>query len=178
MNLTPIVVNKCEALVPAIDVTHLSAEMREAYQYARDKQSAQEDALAVLTDSLELPQLHLSRHRLNDLLRLFDFPDPNITAGERSVTTVPLQQLFVLNSDFMIVQAKALAARLSRETESDAGRINRLFQLLYGRLPTDDDYKVSAAFLQEPSAEARDSLSRLEQYCLAMLGTNEFAYID
>jgi anion-transporting ArsA/GET3 family ATPase len=65
VNLTPIVVNKCEALVPAIDVTHLSAEMREAYQYARDKQSAQEDALAVLTDSLELPQLHLSRHRLN-----------------------------------------------------------------------------------------------------------------
>ena len=121
---------------------------------------------------------YVSRHRLNDLLRLFDFPDPNITAGERSVTTVPLQQLFVLNSDFMIVQAKALAARLSRETESDAGRINRLFQLLYGRLPTDDDYKVSAAFLQEPSAEARDSLSRLEQYCLAMLGTNEFAYID
>jgi hypothetical protein len=65
VNLTPIVVNKCEALVPAIDITHLSADMREAYQYARDKLSAQEDALAVLNDSLELPQLHLSRHRLN-----------------------------------------------------------------------------------------------------------------
>jgi hypothetical protein len=51
--------------VPAIDVTHLSADMRKAYQYARDKQSAQEDALAVLTDSLALPQLHLSRQRLN-----------------------------------------------------------------------------------------------------------------
>ena len=38
---------------------------------------------------------YISRHRLDDLLRLFDFPDPNITAGERSVTTVPLQQLFV-----------------------------------------------------------------------------------
>lgn len=121
---------------------------------------------------------HVSRHRLNDLLRLFDFPDPNITAGERSVTTVPLQQLFVLNSDFMIVQAKALAARLSRETESDADRISRLFQLLYGRLPTDDDYQVSIAFLREPPAIAGDSLSPLEQYCLAMLGTNEFAYVD
>ncbi len=121
---------------------------------------------------------YVSRHRLNDLLRLFDFPDPNITAGERSVTTVPLQQLFVLNSDFMIVQAKALAARLSREAESDADRINRLFQLLYGRLPTDEERRVSVVFLQEPSAEAGDSLSPLEQYCLAMLGTNEFAYVD
>jgi hypothetical protein len=48
---------------------------------------------------------YVSRHQLNDLLRLFDFPDPNITAGERSVTTVPLQQLFVLNSGFMIGQS-------------------------------------------------------------------------
>ncbi len=120
----------------------------------------------------------VSRHRLNDLLRLFDFPDPNITAGERSITTVPLQQLFVLNSDFMIVQAKALAARLSREAESDADRISRLFQLIYGRMPTDEDINVSVAFLQEPSAEVGDSLSPLEQYCLAMLGTNEFAYVD
>ena len=65
VHLTPIVVNKCEAFVPAIDVTHLSADMREAYQYARDKQSAQEDSLAVLSDSIELPQMHVSRQRLN-----------------------------------------------------------------------------------------------------------------
>ena len=39
--------------------------MREAYQYARDKQSAQEDSLAVLSDSIELPQMHVSRQRLN-----------------------------------------------------------------------------------------------------------------
>ncbi len=121
---------------------------------------------------------YVSRHRLNDLLRLFDFPDPNITAGERSVTTVPLQQLFVLNSDFMIVQAKALAARLSQEAKSDEDRIRRLFQLLYGRLPTDDEYHVSVIFLKEPAGKTGDSMSLLEQYCLAMLGTNEFAYVD
>jgi len=36
----------------------------------------------------------ISRHQLNDLLRLFDFPDPNITSDRRSVATVPLQQRF------------------------------------------------------------------------------------
>src|SRR5438128_3783707 len=39
----------------------------------------------------------VSRHDLNGLLRLFDFPDPNLTAEKRPVTIVPLQQLFVLN---------------------------------------------------------------------------------
>ena len=40
----------------------------------------------------------ISRHDLNGLLRLFDFPDANITSDVRSETTVPQQQLFVLNS--------------------------------------------------------------------------------
>ncbi len=57
----------------------------------------------------------VSRHELNPLLRLFDFPDPNITSDERPVTTVPLQQLFVLNSEFMVRNAKALAARIQGE---------------------------------------------------------------
>ena len=44
----------------------------------------------------------ISRHDLAWMLRLFDFPDPNITSGGRVETTVPLQQLFVLNSEFMV----------------------------------------------------------------------------
>src|SRR5262249_15208047 len=37
----------------------------------------------------------ISRHDLNGLLRLFDFPDANITSEKRTETTVPQQQLFV-----------------------------------------------------------------------------------
>ncbi|MBL8810652.1 MAG: DUF1553 domain-containing protein [Planctomycetaceae bacterium] len=120
----------------------------------------------------------VSRHRLNDLLRLFDFPDPNITSGERSVTTVPLQQLFVLNSDFMVNQSRALAERLNREASSDDGRVDRLFALLFGRKPTDDEKNAAMGFLQSKESDPSDRLSRLEQFCLAMLGTNEFAYVD
>ena len=64
----------------------------------------------------------VSRHDLDGLLRLFDFPDPNITSDERTVTTVPLQQLFVLNSEFMVRQAKALAARLTADHGRDRRR--------------------------------------------------------
>ena len=120
----------------------------------------------------------ISRHRLNDLLRLFDFPDPNITAGERTVTTVPLQQLFVLNSDFMVSQSRAFAARLQTDAATDEARIDRAFGLLFGRQPTADERVTAVKFLEESAALDGDTLSRMEQYCLALLGTNEFAYVD
>ena len=121
---------------------------------------------------------YISRHRLNDLLRLFDFPDPNITAGERTVTTVPLQQLFVLNSDFMVSQSRSFAARLQKDAATDQMRIDRAFGLLFGRPPTVDERATAVEFLEESPTADGDKLSPLEQYCLALLGTNEFAYVD
>jgi mono/diheme cytochrome c family protein len=121
----------------------------------------------------------VSRHELNPLLRLFDFPDPNLTSAERPVTTVPLQQLFVLNSEFMAQNARALAARLQSAAADDAGRIARAFQLLYGRPATARESALGLAFLsgQDPPGSA-PSLGRWERYTQALLATNEFLYID
>ncbi len=117
----------------------------------------------------------VSRHELNPLLRLFDFPDPNITADERTVTTVPLQQLFVLNSDFLIGNAKTLAARMTAMATDDAGRIGNAFLLLYGRPATPQELQMGLAFL---AGSAEGSLSRWEQYSQVLLSTNEFLYVD
>jgi cytochrome c553 len=119
----------------------------------------------------------ISRHELNSLLRLFDFPDPNITSGERTVTTVPLQQLFVLNSEFMTRSAKALAARLTAEPEEDdAARIRRAFPLVYGRPVTDRELQLGLAFLAEGTGAS--ALTRWEQYAQVLLSTSEFLYVD
>jgi cytochrome c553 len=125
----------------------------------------------------------VSRHELNTLLRLFDFPDPNITNDERTVTTVPLQQLFVLNSEFMVRNAKALAARLTAHPdEDDAVRVRRAFWLLYGRSATDRELQLGLAFLAaEPSGAEDDSgsvLTRWEQYAQVLLSASEFLYVD
>ncbi|MEO1994906.1 MAG: PSD1 and planctomycete cytochrome C domain-containing protein [Planctomycetaceae bacterium] len=120
----------------------------------------------------------ISRHKLNDLLRLFDFPDPNITAGQRSVTTVPLQQLFVLNSDFVLRQAKALAVRLQQDGADDAERIQRAYALMFSRRPTQTELDDSLEFLRDPELKSAKRLSVWEQYALALLGTNEFMFID
>lgn len=121
---------------------------------------------------------YVSRHKLNDLLRLFDFPDPNITAGERSVTTVPLQQLFVMNSEFMTSQARALAARLKRDAKENGTRVERAYSLLYGRPPGADEKEAAETFLMSRPSESSQGLDALEQLCLAMLGSNEFTYVD
>jgi len=124
----------------------------------------------------------VSRHELDNMLRLFDFPDANITASTRSETTVPQQQLFVINSPFMLNQARAFAARLQSEAGDDAGaRIVLAFRLAFARVPTDDELQLGLAFVgAEDSAELRDgtSLNRWERYAQILLASNEFMYLD
>ena len=119
----------------------------------------------------------VSRHSLDGLLRLFDFPDPNITADKRTVTAVPLQQLFVLNSEFMERQAKALAARLTGAPGDDAEKVRRAFPLLYARPATDREVAMAVEFL-EATDEPKAPLSRWEQYAQVLLGANEFLFVD
>jgi cytochrome c553 len=124
----------------------------------------------------------VSRHNLDPLLRLFDFPDPNITSDRRPVTTVPLQQLFVLNSEFMVRQSKALVARLSEtKDEDDAARIRRAFPLLYGRPARDLEVELGLEFLKSAAASSDKkgkSLTPWEQYAQVLLSANEFMYVD
>ncbi|HLW64829.1 MAG TPA: DUF1553 domain-containing protein, partial [Gemmataceae bacterium] len=123
----------------------------------------------------------VSRHELNNLLRLFDFPDANITSERRTETTVPQQQLFVMNSPFFIARAKALAARLTAESPDEAARIRRACVLAYGRPVTDDELSLGQRFLasKDLSDEAqKNQLSRWERYVQALLAANEFLYVD
>ncbi len=128
----------------------------------------------------------VSRHDLSGLLRLFDFPDPNITSSERNVTTVPLQQLYVMNSEFVIRTAKALAVRLTAgSNEDDASRIRRAFLLLYGRPATARELQLGLEYLTMPQAPSDDrpghdgkALTPWEEYAQVLLSANELLYID
>ncbi|HTU89268.1 MAG TPA: DUF1553 domain-containing protein, partial [Gemmataceae bacterium] len=117
----------------------------------------------------------ISRHDLDSLLRLFDFPDPNITSGARPVTIVPLQQLFVLNSEFMIARARSLAAKLTSEEEDDAVRIRKAFARVFGRPASEREIQTGLAFLRNAEKTA---LRPWEQYAQALLSANEFVFVD
>src|SRR5204862_6820639 len=79
----------------------------------------------------------ISRSRLDPTLAVFDFPDANVSSEKRSVTTVAQQQLFVLNSPFMIDSAKAFAERLNGAGPDDGARVVAAYRLAYGREPTE-----------------------------------------
>jgi len=121
----------------------------------------------------------VSRHDLSGFLRLFDFPDANITSDRRSETTVPQQQLFVLNSPFMVNQAKAFAARLQKEAADSKGQVQRAYLLAFGRPATDDEVAMGLTYLNGQDREASaNKISRIERYAQALLASNEFMYID
>jgi Protein of unknown function (DUF1553)/Protein of unknown function (DUF1549) len=119
----------------------------------------------------------VSRLEPNKLAVLFDFPDANVTSSKRSVTTVPQQQLFVLNSDFTIETAKAFARRLEKAAPVEADRIALAFRLAYGRPPSDVEQRASAEFLRD-STKTQERLNAWEQFAQALLASNEFLWVD
>src|SRR4029077_14093863 len=95
----------------------------------------------------------VSRYKLDDYLQLFDFPSPNLSAERRFTTTVPLQRLFFMNSDFMQQQGELIARRVSSEPNNTA-RIQKAYLLIFGRGASDAEIKAGLAFLtSEPLKE-------------------------
>jgi hypothetical protein len=88
----------------------------------------------------------------------------------------------VLNSDFILRQARALAARLTEGEVVPAERIARAIELVYGRVATPDEIALGVQFIQAAKSgdakDADDQLSAWEQYAQVLLSANEFMYID
>jgi hypothetical protein len=118
----------------------------------------------------------VSRLKLNDMLMQFDYPDANVHAEKRSVTNTAMQKLFMLNSPFVMGQAKALAARVSSEKD-DEGRIRLAYRLLYGREPDATEVEPALEFLRRANPEDA-GLSRWEQYAQVLIASNEALYVD
>ncbi len=105
----------------------------------------------------------VSRGRMSNLLRLYDFPDPTQTSPGRDLTTTSLQQLFVMNSSFMHQQAAALAKAVDQEHD-DAAKIRSLYRKVLARDPGSKELDLALSYL------ARGTL---EQYAHVLLSTNE-----
>ena len=55
------------------------------------------------------------RGALPPSLAVFDLPNPDLVTGTRSVTTVPAQALFMMNSPFVRDMARAASTRVADE---------------------------------------------------------------
>ena len=114
---------------------------------------------------------YIDREDLPGLLASFDLPSPDASQAKRSETTVPQQALYLMNSDFVIQQAKALAARTLEKQAEDAptddlqgrarARIQRLYRLALARDPDAEEMQAAQFFVDPASIEEfRQSLQR------------------
>jgi hypothetical protein len=108
----------------------------------------------------------VSRGRLNTLLQLYDFPQATMHSPEREVTTSPLQQLFVVNSNFVEERADDLARRVSKEKDVPA-KVRALYHRLLARDPSEHELQLAQAYLESAT---------LAQYAQALLSTNEVIF--
>lgn len=99
----------------------------------------------------------VSRFMLADYHKTFDFPNPTLSASKRFVTSVPLQRLFFMNSDFVYEAAAQLAAKTAETPESIARAKAEKEAAEAKDAKTDDDKSDKTAKSEgEPKAEEEE----------------------
>ena len=149
----------------------------------------------------------IERQNLPGLFRTFDFASPDTTSPQRFSTTVPQQALFLMNSPFVVQQAKSLLERPEvKAMGSEAEKLRKMFQIAYQRWPDPDEIKLIQQFIEHqeassrgpetgkasapggasgaqldakgPAKEKSKALSAWEKYAQVLLLSNELVFLD
>lgn len=118
----------------------------------------------------------VSRQRIADVLRVFDFPDANRHGEGRDATTTPLQQLYFLNSPFLLAHSARLANRTFDRQPSPEEFVAVLYRDILLRDPSDAEIDRALRLVEaEGGVDSRDAWAVLAQ---ALLISNEFLFVD
>ncbi len=125
----------------------------------------------------------IDRQNLPALFRTFDLASPDTSTPQRHNTTVPQQALFLMNSPFVVEQARALVARADVTARAkDEAKIDHLYRLTFGRPAAADEIALGLQFLKEaqsaPPGKAGANLPAWVQFGQVLLLSNEFAFVD
>ena len=83
----------------------------------------------------------------------------------------------MMNSPFMIQQAKTFVALLDAKTKDSTQKIEQAYRMLYGRLPTAEEAKVGLAYVAKEE-DSNNASARWQQYAQVLLSSNEFMHIE
>ena len=89
------------------------------------------------------------RGQEDPLLEVFNKPNPNDSCERRDAPSVSPQALTLMNSDVATDRSIAFAMRIEKEAESLETRIDRAYELAYGRAPSAERRGKLAAFVRE-----------------------------
>lgn len=119
------------------------------------------------------------------MFEVFDFPEVVINCTRRANSTTPLQSLALINSGFMLEQARHLADRVRGLASDKNQQIETAFVLAFGRAPTPTEVSICLEYLQNQQEQFQKSKLTPEQaaqralagLCSVLLASNEFLYI-
>ena len=127
--------------------------------------------------SVYLPVL---RNALPELFEVFDFPDTSRVTGQRNVTTVAPQSLFLMNHPFVMEQARYFADRLlAKSGLDDKARVEEAYRLALGRQPAEGELRLALKYLSEPAASSSGARPQAwAQLCHSIFASLDFRYLD
>ncbi|MBL8241749.1 MAG: PSD1 domain-containing protein [Bryobacterales bacterium] len=111
---------------------------------------------------------YVSRRRTDTMLNLFDFPNPNATSEKRASTDVPLQRLFLLNSELMADSAAAIDKLTDAATAEE--RIRKGYRAIFGRVPSKAELDLGVQYTKAGG-------DAWPQYWQVLLATDEFLMV-
>jgi hypothetical protein len=100
-------------------------------------------------------------------MELFDGARGNVSCSRRSVSTVPLQSLYLLNGKATQDLATAWAKKLRHKRETTEDQVRLACHEAWGRDADGEELARGIRFVEQAD---------LEQFCLVLLNTSEFLY--
>ena len=128
--------------------------------------------------------LPLIRNGMPEALAVFDVADPSLIVGQREVTTVATQALFLMNSPLVLKQAQEAAKRVTSSSGDTARGVEAAYRLILQRPPSSDELRLGAQFIAEYGQVAgKEKISTPSTdaawtaLCQSLISSAEFRYL-
>jgi hypothetical protein len=118
--------------------------------------------------------VHRKRNVHYPMFDVFDSPDALTSCPVRPVSTHAPQALVLLNSEFSQQTAVRFARSLLAFSPRSEERIREAFRRCFAREPSIEESGKASRFVR---ADGRTELDRWTDFSLALLNSNEFAYV-
>ena len=170
------------SIYPQVPQAVLASQSRPGDGWGKSdpKQAARRSVYIFVKRSLAVPEL--------DML---DAPDTTSSCEQRSVSTTGPQALTFLNGEFAHQQARSFAQRLASQAGASArDQVQKAFEIAFSRPPDKRELKTATNFLEaqrrqiEADAGGKSPVDgeaekkALEAFCLVLLNTNEFFFLN
>jgi hypothetical protein len=115
------------------------------------------------------------RNSLPEILEVFDFADTSVVTGQRNVSTVAPQALYMMNHPFVERHARLAAQRLlAVQCVDEQQRIDIAFRSILGRPPTLAEARHVHSFLESATTTPEDTWTDAVQ---SLFGSIDFRYL-